>query len=241
MGFRLQAFICTWRGHEARAVALERKLRPLVPLTVINSDPSVETSHDDWIHLGESAYFAAQWNEIVQRFDADALLHVQADADSHDFPAMMARACDLLHETTVGIYEPDVSYTDLRFDRARLRMVEPDLFEVPLTDCTCWFMHGEVVRRFRPFDLAVNVYGWGVTRVMAALARSCGRICVRDYAFTVQHPQHRGYATQAAVTQMQAYFATLPQPVQTLWMDIVAERRRVALADDHATGAPPVA
>lgn len=209
----IQGVICTWRGHEQRAMALEQKLRDLVPITVINTEPSAR-HHSHWVHLDESAFFAEQWNCLVSRFTGDVLFQVQADADSDDFPAIFARARTLFARHRMGVYEPNVFYTDICYTPSRLQFVEPGLAEVPWTDCTCWFIHRCVISQCPRFDLNVNTFGWGICRTMAACCALQGRFCVRDYSCFVKHPKGRGYPAGVALQQLRRYVDTLPQDIR---------------------------
>lgn len=205
----IQAFVFNWRGHEENAASLAARLAARVNTRVINSDETVARRHPDWIHLGEEAYFSAQWNAARERFTGDVLLHIQADARLDEVDPVLDRARAVFQRHHPGVYEPDVDYTAIRYDRARLAPLEPDLYPVPLTDCTCWFVAGEVLRRLGPVDLALNRYGWGVCAAVAAVSHGCRRPCLRDYRFTIQHPRGRGYCSAEAGRQRQAYAHSL--------------------------------
>jgi hypothetical protein len=211
---KIQAFIFNWKGHEARAAALEEKLAKLVHVTVINSEEQLSTPRPGWVHLDDTAYFSAQWNKALELFDADILFHIQADADCGQFEPLIERARALFEKHELGVYEPNVDYTDIQYDKSRLRPIETDLLEVPFTDCTCWFISGEIIRKLTPVDLAINQYGWGIPRVVAALARLNGQLCVRDYDLPVQHPKGRGYSSSEAMVQLKAYLATLDPQIK---------------------------
>lgn len=212
---KIQAFVFNWVGHESRAAALERALAPLVEVAVINSEELLAEPHPDWLHLGESAYFSAQWNQALASFDADIFFHIQADASCQDFPDLFARARDLFGRYETGILEPHVDHTDFVFDQRRLRCLEPGLFEVPMTDCTCWFIKGSLLRTMPPVDLSLNRFGWGICGAMAALCSLQGKLCLRDYTRTVIHPKGRGYPDAPAGTERIAYLKTLEPSVAT--------------------------
>ena len=205
----IQGFIFSWAGHEQRAMALERKIAALLPVTVINSE-SAARRNEHWVHLDESAYFSEQWNRAMRMFDADLMFHVQADADSDHFADIVSKARSLFRRCPIGVYEPYVDYTDICYDRSQLGEIAPGVMQVPWTDCSCWFIHGDVVRLCPPFDLSVNVYGWGICRAIAAITSSMGLVCVRDYSYDVRHPKRRGYPSSAALQQLHAYVAGLP-------------------------------
>jgi hypothetical protein len=205
----IRAFIFNWRGHAERAHRLQRQIGAHIPTLVINSEEGLGEGRAGWVDLDDRAYFSAQWNEAVRRFDGDVLFHVQADATLDDFRPLLDRAVAVFARYPLGVYEPNVDYTSIIYDRRRLRAVEPDLLEVPLTDCTCWFVAGELLRRLPPVDLAVNRFGWGIAAAHAAMARRAGRLCLRDYAFTVVHPRARGYPSPVANAQRLAYTRSL--------------------------------
>jgi len=205
----IQAFIFNWRGHEANALALEASIGRLVETTVINSDEAASGRHPGWVELGEEAYFSAQWNEALRRFRGDILFHIQADARFDDFEALLARMLVARARHRPGVFEPNVDFTTIRYDAARLRALEPQLYAVPLTDCTCWFIEADVLAGLPAVDLGVNKLGWGICAAVAAQSWARGRPCVRDYAFTIQHPRGRGYSSRLALEQRVAYLGSL--------------------------------
>lgn len=206
---RIQGFIFNWKGHEPNARALEKKLETLIEVTVVNSDERLSDSYPKWIHLDDTAYFSAQWKTAVELFDADILFHIQADAEFDRFEELISKAEVLFDRYRLGVYEPNVDYTGIRYAKSMLRQIEPDLLEVPVTDCTCWFIAGEIIRKLPPLDLSINQFGWGIPRAIAALSRLDGRMCVRDYNFSIKHPKGRGYPSAAAMQQMKAYIRSL--------------------------------
>lgn len=206
---KLQAFVFNWKGHEANALALERAIGRWTDVTVINSDAGLSGPRADWVHLGESAYFSAQWNKALELFEGDVLFHIQADARFDDFERLFARATSLLGRGDIGIYEPGVDFTAFRYDTSRLRAIETQLFEVPFTDTTCWFVGADLLGELPPVDLSANRYGWGIAPAVAAVCHLKGKLCVRDYRFRVMHPRGRGYPSQIADRERDAYLSSL--------------------------------
>jgi hypothetical protein len=214
---RVDAFIFNWRGHEARAAALERQLGALCPVRVINSESAVEARHPQWHHVGEDAYFAAQWQRARELFQGDVLLHVQADASSRHFARILERGLDAIDRHGAGVYAPNVDYTPWTYDRRRLRQVDDDLFEVPQTDCTCWAITREVLERVPTVDPQRNKFGWGIDFLVAGAARARGRRILRDYRHTVVHPwRGAGYDTEAAYAQVMQMLEGLPAPLREM-------------------------
>lgn len=222
---RIEAVIFNWRGHERRAAALERQFAPLCPVRVVNSESAAEGRHPHWEHIGEDGYFTAQWQRALQGFDADILFHVQADASSPHFARILERCRDAMQRLGCGIYAPDVDYTPWVYDRARLRHVEGDYYEVPQTDCTCWAISRTVLEAAPPMDPATNKYGWAIDFLTIGAARSLGLRVLRDYRYKVHHPwKGAGYDTSAADVQARAVLAALPETIQQR----TAELRREA-------------
>lgn len=218
---RIEAVIFNWRGHEARAAALERQLGESCRVRIVNSEEPAEARHPHWEHIGESAYFAAQWQQALARFDGDVLLHVQADAASPHFASIVARCRDAMQRLDCGVYAPNVDYTPWTYRRALLTRVDEDLYEVPQTDCTCWAISREVLERAPRPDVARNVYGWGIDFLVIATARALGRRVLRDYRHTIDHVWNgAGYDTVAADRQARAMLASLPPETHDLVMQL---------------------
>ena len=215
----IRAFIFNWNDHQANAADLEHKIGRFTDVTVVNSQEGLTGTRPAWAHLDDSAYFSAQFNRAVERFRADPagpdlFFHIQADAAFDDFGTLFARMERVFREHPVGVYEPNVDYTDLDYDRSRLRALEPGVCVVPTTDCTCWCIDRDILAGLPPVDLSVNRLGWGICAVVAAMARRAGKHCVRDYAFTVDHPKGRGYSNQRAKEQLIEYVKSFDVDLQ---------------------------
>lgn len=211
---KIDSFIFNWKGHEANAHALELKIGKFTKVTVINSEEHLRDKHPGWAHLNDQAYFSAQWNEACRLFDGDILFHIQADAYFDQFETLFAKVRLLFQKYPIGVYEPNVDYTSIRYNKLRLRAVEPDLLEVPKTDCTCWFISKDVVKQLPLVDVTVNKYGWGIPRAIAAVSHLSGRRCVRDYNVTIRHPKGRGYSTEEAKLHLRNYLESLDPEVK---------------------------
>jgi hypothetical protein len=224
---KIQAFVFNWVGHDQNATTLEQQLCGLCNVTVVNSDPGVENRHPTWHHLGDEAYFAAQWNKALELFDADVLFHIQADASFPCFAEILERCCFAIGQRGCGIYAPNVDYTFWTYDRSRLRAIDADLLEVPHTDCTCWAIARDVLARAPHVDPLANKFGWGIDWMMMAAARLQGKKVVRDYRFTLNHPRGTGY-DQAAATQLAlAMLDGLPDDLRQMQQLVRIEAERL--------------
>jgi hypothetical protein len=223
---RIQAFIFNWPTENSNVFELERRIGEVVDVVVINSDERLRDRYNHWIHLHESAYFSAQWNKAMEIFNGDLLFHIQADANFDDFDGLLRRAADVLKRKEIGVYEPNVDFTLITYNPASLPQIEPGLFEVPLTDCTCWFVAADVLRELPRVDLSVNRYGWGICGGVAAVCRLQEKVCVRDYTMTVRHPRSRGYCSKAALQERGAYLDTLSPAIRMEAVKTYQEYRR---------------
>jgi hypothetical protein len=221
---RVQAFVFNWTGHARNAARLETEIAGYADVRVINSDDEARLQHPAWVHLGESAYFTAQWNKAFDLFDGDVLFHIQADARVDDVGRLLRRAKAVFQRHNVGVYEPNVNFTAFGYDPRTLERVERGLYRVPMTDCTCWFIRREVVARTPRVAPATNRYGWGICDATAATAQLRGQLCVRDYSFTVHHPRQQGYPTPAAAAQRAKFLASLSVRLRR---QIARQRREV--------------
>jgi len=212
---RFEAVIFNWVGHEQRAAALEQQLGALCPVRVVNSESAAEGRHPQWDHVGEDAYFAAQWQRAVEGFDADVMFHVQADVTSPDFAPILDRCREAMARHRCGVYAPNVDYTSWVYDRRRLQRVDADLYEVPQTDCTCWAISRTVLQHAHPVDPVRNKFGWGIDFLVISAARSLQLRTVRDYRYTVDHQwRGSGYDIRDAEVQVRRMLEELPDPVR---------------------------
>jgi hypothetical protein len=227
---KIQGFIFNWKGHEQNALALQQKVSKFIDVTVINSEEQLSGDHPGWVHLDDNAYFSAQWNKAKELFNGDVMFHMQADAEFDQFEELFIRARWFFDKFKIGVYEPNVDYTKHRYHVSKLDLVETDLYNIPVADCTCWFVAGELVRTFPVIDLSLNKYGWGVSRVISALCPLQGRLCVRDYRFLIRHPKHTGYPVGNSLAEFMPYAETLGAAVQQQMMRNEQSRTKVLWA-----------
>jgi len=226
---KIQGFIFNWKGHEANAKALEEKCGRVIDVTVINSEECLKEEHKSWVHLDDSAYFSAQWNRAMELFQGDVLFHIQADATFNRFEDLFAKAQRCFETYPLGVYEPNVDFTPHQFRKSLLRELEAGVHEVPMTDCTCWFIAGDIARKLPSIDLTINRYGWGVSRAIAGLSRLSGKLCVRDYNFKIQHPRGTGYSSKDAAYQLVTYLGCLSPELtrEMIRIEILSDKLRL--------------
>lgn len=206
---KIQNFIFCWNRYVQNAFDLELRLRPYGKTTVINSN--VKYILDGWININDG-YFAEQWNTLLENVDDDTdyVFHIQADASLSDdgFSVLFDRFSEAVKKYPIGVYAPDVDYTPCIYDKKDLNglpvktaYIYNYLYEVPCTDCTCWFINRKLMDKKPLFDLSINHTGWGADFYYAAKAKLAGLKTVRDYQVTIAHPRKTTYNQEAASRQ----------------------------------------
>ena len=148
---KIHTFVFNWRGQYEKTKQKEAQLTALgIPFTIINSDE--EHEEPGWENIGEDSYFTAQFLKAIEIFsqtDADALFHIQADASYDDWGSIIESAKKYSEEYNWGIYAPNVDYTwydSSRVDMDAFTMEDPKVKMVSNTDCTCWFIHRDIIK-----------------------------------------------------------------------------------------------
>ena len=203
---KIQSFIFNWPGHYTQAQQLEQRLLPLGHCNVVNSDPDNIPSH--WLNIGNHAWFTQQWLTACQHFQGDIMFHVQADACPENIPQLFQDCLQYQQQYNWGIYSPNLDFTphtSQQADITSIKLHHDHLKMVNNPDCTCWFLHGDVIDDFNKLaiDWSGNTIGWGIDYIMVALSYMRKRPVIRDYNHLVDHPRHTNYTGDAAWTQMQ--------------------------------------
>lgn len=214
---KIHSFIFTWLEYHTNAKKYEDILSTIDKTTVINSNTSVASTYPKWMTLQDLSFFSHQWRTALSLFDkhkSDILFHCQADIDFTEFQQLIEKAKYYFEKYNCGIYAPNIDYTSWVFpNKDRLKEYEPNVFEVPQTDETCWFIHRDIIENF-PI-LTHDIYGWYVDYTCIAISRILNRPVIRDYNFTIKHPKHNGYSYSAARSEFTSNLCVLPHEIQT--------------------------
>jgi hypothetical protein len=231
----IQTFIFNWRGQYSKTRAKELQLRAIgVEPVVINSDDTI--THEHWHNIGDDSYFNAQFLKALEVFDAsdcDVLFHVQADASYDNWKQLYDDAEKYYEMTDWGIYAPNVDYTwydSSRTDVAALDFPIDKLKIVANTDCTCWFIHKDIIDEFkaRKIDMTKYKMGWGWDIVFPAIAFINKRPVIRDYNHTIEHPRGTNYDTDKAEQEMWALYNSLEPDVKQAFGYIKGDKEKLS-------------
>ncbi len=229
---RIHPFIFNWKGQTDNVLHSVHQLEEInYRPVVINSDE--EYARDGWVNIGDAAFFTRQLLTAFSLFEGDVFFHIQGDAGYHDWASIISRAKVTFEDYQWGLYAPNVDYTyhtGERVDILSLQCNDPFLRIVSCTDCTCWFIHADIVKAFTDLNinLSQNKYGWGLDVLFSAISFSMERPVLRDYSHTIHHPQGTGYAHEPATAEMHRLFRSLPSYLQQIVTFIRDDKEQLA-------------
>jgi len=230
----IQTFIFNWRGQYEKTKEKQKQLSAIgvVPV-VINSDDNHREDDPNWHNIGEESYFTAQFLKALELFTGDAMFHIQADASYSNWAEIYQGARDCFDTYNWGIYAPNVDYTfynSARTDLTSFDLDEPNLKMVANTDCTCWFIHKDILEdaKNRNINFAPYKMGWSFDIIFTAISYINKRPVIRDYSFTIDHPQGTNYNKDQAEIEMVQLYQSLTPDVQEAFRYIKGDKEKLA-------------
>jgi hypothetical protein len=231
---KIQTFIFNWKNqYDKTKHKIEQLSKIGVTPIIINSDD--DHREEGWVNIGEESYFTDQFIAALNNFskDSDILFHIQGDASYDNWEKLYEDAEKYFHETNWGIYAPNVDYTwydSSRTDLDNLDMGIENLKFVADTDCTCWFIHKDIIQEYhtRKLDFSPYKMGWCWDIVFPAISYIMKRPVLRDYSHTIDHPPGTNYNKEQAEKEMAAMYQSLPADLQTAFSYIKGDRRYLA-------------
>lgn len=221
---KIQCFIFTWNQFVKNAIDLENRLNKFGKTIVINSN--VNEKKDHWINLNDG-YFAEQWNTLVSNIDSDTdfIFNTLADVNVDDFDTIFSRFNYFSAKYDIGIYAPNVDYTYHKYNINLLNLLEDNVYEVPNTDCLCWFVNKDVVKNNLIFDINTNFYGYGVDWYYSAECVLQNKYILRDYNIKVTHPSHKNYDGDKANKCFDVWFQEQPITIRDTITDLFKKHK----------------
>ncbi len=236
----LHAFVINWRGKTRQAEALQRQIAGCAEVCeVLNSDESANGR--GWTNLGD-VWFGGQVAAMLERCRPGcACLLLCADVASPSLPEVIERARCYMQRLPVGIYTPELVNTYWHFEREKLRHIEDRLYHVPQTDGLCSFFSPSLMAEAARYChlIRANTLGWGIDALFIALALRSRRWVVRDYTYTAEHMAGRGYGDAEAGRQMDRFFASLPDGLDSQCRQILADASRQRSDAEWPSHPPP--
>lgn len=228
----IQSFIFNWKGQYEKTCEKEDQIKDIFgSVTVINSDDTNEKDH--WVNIGDDCYYTDQFMKALELFDGDVLFHIQGDASYEKISELVKDAKKYYEEYEWGIYAPNVDYTwytsentdidSLQSSHSNIRMVAD-------TDCTCWFIHKDVINEFknRQIDMSDQKMGWGIDLTFCAISFILGRPVIRDYNHTIDHPEGTNYNKGSAANEMEKLWSRLDKDIKIVISYIKGNRENLS-------------
>jgi len=207
----IHVYIFSWKKVTANATALYKAVAPVFPhTTFINCDENVTMPADiSTIQRDDSFYYGKQFETAIHHAPADAYVAcIVGDVNPiADWPLIATNTIAALTTDRFGILAPNVDYT-WHTARAGITPIMKNIFTVPNTDCTCWFLHPKVLHKLRqlPIGSLCNL-GWGIDKIAITESFKQRLLVARDYDTLVHQPKGTAYDQIVAREQMAALIA----------------------------------
>jgi hypothetical protein len=227
----IQPFIFNWKGQFEKTCQKEEQLKKIFDkVIVINSDDTNEKP--EWINVGDDYYFTDQFLKAVEVFDGDVMFHIQADASYDDFESLIGDAKKYYDEYEWGVYAPNVDYTWYTSQNTDIESLKSSHLNIKMVsdpDCTCWFIHKDVIDDFknRNIDMSDQKMGWGIDISICGLSFLRGRPVIRDYNHTVDHPPGTNYNKEVAANEMGILWNRLDDDMKQVISYIKGDREKL--------------
>lgn len=209
----IQPFIFNWNGQFEKTCQIEKELTKIFDkVVVINSDDN--NTKDNWINLGNDAYFSDQFRKALELFDADILMHVQGDVEYDDWCRLVHDARQYMDYYNAGIYAPNIDYSWYSSENTDIESIVADHSNIKMVSCTdetVWFINKEVINEFynKHINFSSNKMGWGWDLVFASICFTNAWPVVRDYNHTIKHPKGTNYDKNIAAKELKEVWLSL--------------------------------
>lgn len=222
----IHAFVLCWPRWEAAARHIAGALEGRVDhLTVLykNDTGQSESGAGEWQRIPSERFYGWQFRHTLDLNRGDVMLHVQADADFGDWPALVAR-CRAAFQTIpgLGVWSPDVYHSWYTPRRTQVEGLQGQgIASVTTTDGVVWALSSAVLDGLRRLDYSRNNLGWGLTETAAAIAVTQDLSVAMDLTLRVKHPKGSGYDRAKALEQLRLFQSQLSPPqlayLRMLW------------------------
>lgn len=208
----IHCIIISWENHHQESFKIaEAVFAHVDKLSVIYSNQSetLESGPGSWIRVPNDYFYGKKFKVALDLIAKDeVLLLIQADANSEDWPSLIAR-CRLLMESneSIGVWAPDINHSSWTNERVRIaENPHQNVMFVTQTDGIVFSYNSRVLDRLRQLNYENNNLGWGIDWLAICFAYTNDMYVIRDGSITVGHPVGSGYSSSEAQTQMNEFF-----------------------------------
>lgn len=205
----IYVYIFSWKKVTANATELYRAVAPVFPhTTFINCDEHVTMPADiPTIQCDDSFYYGKQFDTAIHHAPVGSYVAcIVGDVDpSANWTLIANNTVAAFNLDKFGIFAPNVDYT---WHTAKKACIINNIYTVPNTDCTCWFLHPMVVDKLRTLSIGtISNLGWGIDTIAIHESIKNRLLIARDYDTLVRQPKGTAYSTVEARVQMNALIA----------------------------------
>jgi hypothetical protein len=217
----IAVFIFSWKRVSQQTPGLFRAVKTaFTDTTFINCDEHMTVPEDiqPCIQLDDRYYYGGQFQNAIRNCPPGKIMCCIVGDVKEDGPwtAIRDNCVAAFNTGKVGIYAPNVDFTD---HPGKGEKFMGDLFHVSNTDCTCWFIHPDIIRVLRPVEyMALSNIGWGIDVIAIRESHKRRLSIVRDYSVLIIQPKGRGYSNDLGshgYRQLLHHYVTQIQPKDT--------------------------
>lgn len=206
--------IVSWDGMHDAASAIADPIHGVADDLVVifsNAAEREETGAGTWVQTPQVDYFGRKFRALLDRVKpGHALLLIQADASSVDWPRLVRRYMAVRDSRPeVGIWSPVIDNSAFPNGLVATGPQMDGLIEVNQTDAIVLGLHPKVLERLGSLNFEQNNLGWGIDWAAIGFCQTNGLPVVRDLTETIHHPRSRGYDSTQASQQMAEFLKQL--------------------------------
>lgn len=226
----IQPFIFNWNGQFEKTCIIQDSLSSIFDkVIVINSD--AENTRENWINLGNDAYFSDQFRKALELFDGDILMHIQGDVTYDRWEELVYDARKYFDYYNAGIYAPNIDYTWYTAENTDIDGIHAEHSNIKMVACTdetVWFIKKEVIFEIfnKNIDFSKNKMGWGWDIILSSICFSKGLPVIRDYNHTISHPHGTNYDKQIAQNELEEVWNSLDDSTKEIFSMIKGSKKK---------------
>lgn len=236
MSVKIQAFIFNWKARTENTLKIEKTLNEsglFDKVVVINSDPEIKKAH--WFNIGDYSNYINQYIIAMNLFDGDIFFQVMADSFFNNWINLTESAIEDYKKYNWGIYAPFIEGTWYNSENSDINSIifenDKNLKMISCPDAITLFVHKDIMEKMKlnPFDFSFCTNGWGIDILMCANSFLLKRPVIRNYDYTVVHPQGvTSYSQETAINEFSRLINSCSNETQELIYNIRFNKEKLA-------------
>ena len=197
----IYVYIFSWKRITNNSVNLFNKVSEHFTNTyMINCNENITLPIDQKynIQLDDSYYYGGQFEAAIKHIPENCIMGIiTGDVDPNaEWEKILMNMKKSFETNKIGIYAPNVDFTA---HTNKTKHLWDLLYEVPNTDCTCWFIHPTIIKKLGniPYFNLSNL-GWGIDIIFIEECKKNNLYAARDYSVIVYQPKCTAYNMHTA-------------------------------------------